>query len=103
MHFTHINLNLTELKVKTDILLLQLVGKHGLEADRHLLRCLFSCVDFGESIGSKTTTPPISAQAQLLQEQCAALLNKPTLVSTLCFAFDNPIQTANKKVGVHFL
>ncbi|XP_044732731.1 CCR4-NOT transcription complex subunit 1 isoform X2 [Chrysoperla carnea] len=84
--------------------LTELVAKHGLEADRHLLRCLFSYVDFGETVGpsNKGSTIPQTAQAQLLQEQCAALLNKPTLVSTLCFAFDNPLQTYKKgfKLGI---
>lgn len=95
------------------------VKDFGLEADRHLLRCLFSTVDFSCS-GSKSgdaaanSTPghsrsnstsssasnsnhnsyrsgPLSLQARLLSTELVGLLTKPQLVGNICFAVDNPL------------
>ncbi|XP_011335843.1 CCR4-NOT transcription complex subunit 1 isoform X2 [Ooceraea biroi] len=67
-----------------------LVQLHGLEADRHLLRCLISYVDF-----SKGELADLSAkdyfQAKLLKQECNTLLSKPSFISNLCSAIDNPL------------
>ncbi|VEN55324.1 unnamed protein product, partial [Callosobruchus maculatus] len=68
--------------------LTKLVSLHGLEADRHLLQCLFSSVDFSEST-NKISAP--SPQNQVLLEHCFNLLNKPSLVSAVCYITDNPL------------
>lgn len=93
----------------------QFVKDFGLEADRHLLRCLFSAVDFSCSPGRSgdATTPghsrsnstsssnsnnnnyyssgPLSLQARLLSTELVGLLTKPQLVGNVCFAVDNPL------------
>lgn len=66
-----------------------LVALHGLEADRHLLRCLFSHLDLSVE-GTKNFSKD-NLQIQLLSQECAALLTKPALISNLCFAIDNPL------------
>jgi CCR4-NOT transcription complex subunit 1 len=53
-----------------------------------LLQCLFSSVDFFEST-SKITAP--SPQNQALLEQCSSLLNKPSLLTSVCYITDNPL------------
>lgn len=70
----------------------QLVQFYGLEADRHFLRCLFSCVDFSLE-GNKTSSGVTkdNLQAQLLSQECNNLLFKPALISLLCYAFDHPL------------
>lgn len=76
------------------LLYLQLISCHGLEADRHLLRCLFSEIDFN----SDTVRTPNSKdfqQIQLLTQECSVLLGKPALVSVLCFAVDKALQQEN--------
>lgn len=75
----------------------QLVSLHGLEADRHLLQCLFSSVDFSES-ASKISAPSI--QNQVLLEQCTSLLNKPSFLSAICYTTDNPL--ASHKVSISY-
>ncbi|XP_014478138.1 PREDICTED: CCR4-NOT transcription complex subunit 1 isoform X5 [Dinoponera quadriceps] len=67
-----------------------LVQWTGLEADRHLLRCLISYVDFCSSERSESSSKDYF-QAQLLKQECATLLSKPSLVSNLCFAIDHPL------------
>lgn len=67
-----------------------LVQGKGLEADRHLLRCLLSSVDFS------TEEPPEPSakdyyQVQLLREKLTYLLDKLYLISNICFAFDRPL------------
>ncbi|KAG5879168.1 hypothetical protein JTB14_029970 [Gonioctena quinquepunctata] len=80
--------------------LTKLVSLHGLEADRHLLQCLFSSVDFSEST-SKISAP--SPQNQALLEQCSSLLNKPSLLTAVCYITDNPlINHKTIKVGPQF-
>ncbi|XP_031355964.1 CCR4-NOT transcription complex subunit 1 [Photinus pyralis] len=61
--------------------LLRLVTLHGLEADRHLLQCLFSSVDFSES-SNKIVAPGL--HNQVLLEHCATVINKPSLLSAIC-------------------
>lgn len=101
----------------------QLVTLHGLEADRHLLQCLFASVDFSEpSTSSSTAANPVgsttastkvsvvvpalsssSPQNQVLLEQCSNLLNKPSLLTAVCYITDNPlINNKTLKVGPHF-
>ncbi|XP_066569688.1 CCR4-NOT transcription complex subunit 1 isoform X2 [Amia ocellicauda] len=63
-----------------------IVNRHGPEADRHLLRCLFSHVDFsgdGKSSGKDFH--------QFLIQECSSLITKPNFISTLCYAIDNPL------------
>lgn len=69
----------------------QLVASHGLEADRHLFRSLFSFVDLSSDPNKSVPTYKDSLQLQLLSQECSALLSKPALVSVLCFAFDQPL------------
>uniref|UniRef100_A0A8C7QCH8 CCR4-NOT transcription complex, subunit 1 n=1 Tax=Oncorhynchus mykiss TaxID=8022 RepID=A0A8C7QCH8_ONCMY len=69
-----------------------IVNRHGPEADRHLLRCLFSHVDFsgdGKSSGKDFH--------QFLIQECVSLISKPNFISTLCYAIDNPLHY--QKVG----
>lgn len=69
----------------------QFVKDFGVEADRHLLRALFSAIDFSSD------APPNPAQAQtqngllirLLSEELTGLLTKPQLVGNVCYAVDN--------------
>ncbi|XP_041123613.1 CCR4-NOT transcription complex subunit 1 isoform X2 [Polyodon spathula] len=63
-----------------------IVNRHGPEADRHLLRCLFSHVDFsgdGKSSGKDFH--------QFLIQECVSLITKPNFISTLSYAIDNPL------------
>ncbi|XP_013980687.1 CCR4-NOT transcription complex subunit 1 isoform X18 [Salmo salar] len=63
-----------------------IVDRHGPEADRHLLRCLFSHVDFsgdGKSSGKDFH--------QFLIQECVSLISKPNFISTLCYTIDNPL------------
>ncbi|XP_033897529.2 CCR4-NOT transcription complex subunit 1 isoform X2 [Acipenser ruthenus] len=63
-----------------------IVNRHGPEADRHLLRCLFSHVDFsgdGKSSGKDFH--------QFLIQECVSLIIKPNFISTLSYAIDNPL------------
>ncbi|XP_071824170.1 CCR4-NOT transcription complex subunit 1-like isoform X2 [Apostichopus japonicus] len=66
----------------------RLVSQHGPEADRHLLRCLFSAVDFSSE--SKTNGKD-AHQTQYLVDECSQLVAKPSFISSLCFAVDNPL------------
>ncbi|OWK61634.1 CCR4-NOT transcription complex subunit 1 [Lonchura striata] len=78
-----------------------IVNRHGPEADRHLLRCLFSHVDFsgdGKSSGKDfhqvqfaPTHLSCSFQTQFLIQECASLITKPNFISTLSYAIDNPL------------
>ncbi|XKL59833.1 hypothetical protein PGB90_000849 [Kerria lacca] len=71
-----------------------LISCHGLEADRHLLRCLFSEIDFN-SDSIRTPNNKDFQQVQLLTQECSVLLGKPALVSVLCFAVDRALQQEN--------
>ncbi|KAK4872711.1 hypothetical protein RN001_014740 [Aquatica leii] len=78
----------------------KLVTLHGLEADRHLLQCLFSSVDFSES-SNKIATP--SLHNQVLLEHCATVINKPSLSTAICCTV-NQFENNQKslKVGPQF-
>ncbi|XP_006641456.1 CCR4-NOT transcription complex subunit 1 isoform X11 [Lepisosteus oculatus] len=65
-----------------------IVNRHGPEADRHLLRCLFSHVDFS---GDGKSSGKDFHQTQFLIQECASLITKPNFISTLCYAIDNPL------------
>lgn len=71
---------------------------HGLEADRHFLRCLISCVDFSKGELSELSAKDYF-QAKLLKQECNSLLSKPSFISNLCFAIDNPLH--HQKVFMH--
>ncbi|KAF7224984.1 transcript variant X6 [Nothobranchius furzeri] len=65
-----------------------IVNRHGPEADRHLLRCLFSHVDFsGDGKSSGKDFHP----TQFLIQECVSLISKPNFIATLCYAIDNPL------------
>ncbi|XP_077145078.1 CCR4-NOT transcription complex subunit 1 isoform X1 [Ranitomeya variabilis] len=66
----------------------QIVNRHGPEADRHLLRCLFSHVDFS---GDGKSSGKDFHQTQFLIQECASLITKPSFISTLAYAIDNPL------------
>lgn len=89
---------LKQLYLNSDDLSLQLVQWHGLEADRHFLRCLISCVDFSKGELSESSAKDYY-QAKLLKQKCNSLLSKPSFISNLCFAVDNPLH--HQKVFVH--
>ncbi|XP_078805521.1 CCR4-NOT transcription complex subunit 1 isoform X10 [Oryzias latipes] len=65
-----------------------IVNRHGPEADRHLLRCLFSHVDFS---GDGKSSGKDFHQTQFLIQECVSLISKPNFISTLCYAVDNPL------------
>lgn len=64
---------------------MQLVKSFGLEADRHVLRCLFANIDFTEP----DDVAENSLHAKLLVQELGALLNKSSLISNICFAVEN--------------
>lgn len=66
----------------------RLVALHGLEAERHLLRCLFSHVDFS---GDGKSSGKDFHQTQYLIQEFASVISKPNFVSNLCFAIENPL------------
>ncbi|KAM9510035.1 CCR4-NOT transcription complex subunit 1-like isoform 2-T2 [Guaruba guarouba] len=65
-----------------------IVNRHGPEADRHLLRCLFSHVDFS---GDGKSSGKDFHQTQFLIQECVLLITKPNFISTLSYAIDNPL------------
>ncbi|CAL8324234.1 unnamed protein product [Gadus morhua 'NCC'] len=65
-----------------------IVNCHGPEADRHLLRCLFSHVDFS---GDGKSSGKDFHQTQFLIQECVSLISKPNFISSLCYAIDNPL------------
>ncbi|GIY40367.1 CCR4-NOT transcription complex subunit 1 [Caerostris extrusa] len=82
--------NLTKKNFKSSVLeIYRLVANHGLEAERHLLRCLFSHVDFS---GDGKSSGKDFHQTQLLIQECVFILQRPNFVSTFCYAIDCPLQ-----------
>ena len=75
-------------------LILQLISAHGEVAERHLVRCLFSHVDFVDQTALKNASSGFvgreAAQAQYLASKVTDLLERPYHISTLCFSIDNP-------------
>ncbi|KAG8437274.1 hypothetical protein GDO86_008106 [Hymenochirus boettgeri] len=81
--------NLTKKNYRASQLEIQhIVNRHGPEADRHLLRCLFSHVDFS---GDGKSSGKDFHQTQFLIQECASLITKPNFISTLSYAIDNPL------------
>ncbi|XP_073515919.1 CCR4-NOT transcription complex subunit 1 isoform X2 [Phyllobates terribilis] len=81
--------NLTKKNYRASQLEIQhIVNRHGPEADRHLLRCLFSHVDFS---GDGKSSGKDFHQTQFLIQECASLITKPNFISTLAYAIDNPL------------
>lgn len=66
----------------------RLLALHGFEAERHLLRCLFSHVDFS---GDGKSSGKDFHQTQYLIQEFASVLSKPKFVSSICFAVENPL------------
>lgn len=62
----------------------QLIKPFGLEADRHLLRSLFSHIDFADALNASKN----SVHAKLLTIELNAQLNKSALLTNICFAVD---------------
>ncbi|XP_061534170.1 CCR4-NOT transcription complex subunit 1 isoform X7 [Phycodurus eques] len=76
-----------------------IVNRHGPEADRHLLRCLFSHVDFS---GDGKSSGKDFHQTQFLIQECVSLISKPNFISTLCYAIDSPLHYQKSlKPSVH--
>ncbi|XP_043234309.1 CCR4-NOT transcription complex subunit 1-like isoform X1 [Amphibalanus amphitrite] len=67
----------------------QLVEAHGSDAQIHLLRCLFTHVDWEAGGRSGGPTNKDNPQLQLLQQLCASLATRPNFVHTLCYAVDH--------------
>ncbi|XP_073420481.1 CCR4-NOT transcription complex subunit 1 isoform X2 [Dendrobates tinctorius] len=81
--------NLTKKNYRASQLEIQhIVNRHGPEADRHLLRCLFSHVDFS---GDGKSSGKDFHQTQFLIQECTSLISKPNFISTLAYAIDNPL------------
>ncbi|XP_022241734.1 CCR4-NOT transcription complex subunit 1-like [Limulus polyphemus] len=81
--------NLTKKNFKSGVQeISRLVAQHGLEAERHLLRCLFSHIDFS---GDGKSSGKDFHQIQYLTQECASLISKPSFVSNLCSAIDKPL------------
>ncbi|XP_053558399.1 CCR4-NOT transcription complex subunit 1 [Bombina bombina] len=81
--------NLTKKNYRASQLEIQhIVNRHGPEADRHLLRCLFSHVDFS---GDGKSSGKDFHQTQFLIQECSSLITKPNFISTLSYAIDNPL------------
>ncbi|XP_029687920.1 CCR4-NOT transcription complex subunit 1 isoform X2 [Takifugu rubripes] len=77
-----------------------IVNRHGPEADRHLLRCLFSHVDFS---GDGKSSGKDFHQTQFLIQECVLLISKPNFISSLCYAIDNPLHYQKSlKPSAHF-
>lgn len=72
---------------------------HGLEADRHLLRCLFSSVDLSESsaVSSSSSSKLAPLHGQALVEHYDNLLNRPSLLTAIGYVADKRI--INQKVS----
>ena len=88
-----IKINDLEINKQHFLLIFQLCKQFGSEAERHLLRCLFSSIDFGDAIQSSKN----SLQAKLLSSELSSLLlNKSSFVSSICFAVDHPLPGVNK-------
>lgn len=80
--------NLTKKNFKSGVQeLSHLVAQHGLEADRHLLRSIFSHVDFS---GDGKNNGKDFHQSQFLVQECTLPIAKPNFISTICYAVDNP-------------
>ncbi|XP_061301436.1 CCR4-NOT transcription complex subunit 1 isoform X10 [Pezoporus flaviventris] len=77
-----------------------IVNRHGPEADRHLLRCLFSHVDFS---GDGKSSGKDFHQTQFLIQECTSLITKPNFISTLSYAIDNPLHYQKVIFGLALL
>lgn len=58
------------------------------------MRCLITPIDFKDQLAAKN-----SLQAKLLSNEITNLLDKPLLVSHICYAFDNSTNTSLKEIG----
>uniref|UniRef100_T1ISW7 CCR4-NOT transcription complex subunit 1 n=1 Tax=Strigamia maritima TaxID=126957 RepID=T1ISW7_STRMM len=88
-YISHSVANLTKKNYKSTVQELSyLVVQHGLEAERHLLRCLFSHVDFS---GDGKSSGKDFHQTQYLIQECVSLITKSNFISNLCYAVDNPL------------
>ncbi|KAG8039882.1 hypothetical protein G9C98_000611 [Cotesia typhae] len=89
INYLIVNLNKKNYRDSTEEISV-LVRWKGLEADRHLLRCLFSHIDFSTGETPNTSSKDYY-QVQLLKQECTNILGKPSLVSNLCYAIDHPL------------
>lgn len=70
--------------------LAQFVKDFGVEADRHLLRALFSAVDFSSDAPNQAQGQTQNALViRLLSAELTGALTKPQLVGNVCYAVDN--------------
>lgn len=58
---------------------------YGVEADKHLFRCLVSSVDF---MSEGRNSSKDGQQLQLLIQEANSLVTKANFVSILCYAFE---------------
>jgi len=80
------NLNKKTYKQNTSEIL-SIVEKHGVEAERHLFRCLFSSIDFG---GDGKSSGKDYHQTQLLVQELNSLISRQNFVTAICNAVENP-------------
>lgn len=69
-----------------------------MEADRHLLRCLFLNIDFYNGEAPDHNSPEY-ARVQLLKQECFNISSKPAFISNLCFAVNDHLNRGN--VSIH--
>uniref|UniRef100_A0A034VWY3 Mediator of RNA polymerase II transcription subunit 30 n=1 Tax=Bactrocera dorsalis TaxID=27457 RepID=A0A034VWY3_BACDO len=70
----------------------QYIKEIGLEADRHCLRCLFSVINFTDTISTSPNSNYnfiVEAQARLLGAQLENQLTRASFISNICFAVDH--------------
>ena len=70
-----------------------MIETNGIEAERHLYRCLLSSIDFNSD--TKATGKDYH-QTQLLKECLTSSLSKPSFASILCYAIENQFQESTK-------
>lgn len=66
----------------------RLVALHGEEAEKHLYRCLLSHVDIS---GDGKSSGKDFHQTQLVAQELPSLISKPSSVTILCHAIENPL------------
>lgn len=70
----------------------QYIKETGLEADRHCLRCLFSVINFTDTISTSPNSNYnfiVEAQSRLLGAQLENQLTRASFISNICFAVDH--------------
>ena len=67
---------------------MQLLDKHGPEAEKHLFRSLLNSVDFSQVDSKGGGSGKDLQQMQLLVAEATNIMSKPNFVSILCYGFE---------------